>query len=189
MNKSCHTYEWVVLHVWMSHVTHLNESCHTYEWVMLHVWMSHVTHMNESCYTYEWVTSHRLTWMYMSERFICSVRLNKSCHICRVLSHVTRLNESCHTYEWVTSHRLTWTHISEIVVCSLLHTYLYMCDMTEISHVHRKSSLYLPLSSVNLVLKLMGNPDGISTRSGWNRVSRWWCRVSPGIYILSWLKL
>jgi len=39
----------------------------------------------------------------------------------------------------------------------------------------------LPLGSVNLVLKLMGTPDGISTRSGWNHVSRWWCRVSPGI--------
>jgi len=25
----------------MSHVTHLNESCHTYEWVMSHVRMSH----------------------------------------------------------------------------------------------------------------------------------------------------
>jgi len=26
----------------------MNESCHTYEWVMSHIWMSHVTHMNES---------------------------------------------------------------------------------------------------------------------------------------------
>jgi len=34
------------------------------------------------------------------------------------------------------------------------------------THFHRKNSLYLPLSSVNLVLKLMGTPDGISTRSG-----------------------
>ena len=38
--------------------THINESCHTYEWVMSHIWMSHVTHMNESCHTYEWVMSH-----------------------------------------------------------------------------------------------------------------------------------
>jgi len=42
---------------------------------------------------------------------------------------------------------------------------------TQIRHLHRKSSLYLPLGSVNLVLKLMGTPDGISTRSGWNHVS------------------
>ena len=29
----------------------MNESCHTYEWVMSHMWMSHVTLMNESCHT------------------------------------------------------------------------------------------------------------------------------------------
>jgi len=43
-------YEWVMSHIWMSHVTHMNgschESCHTCEWVMSHMWMSHVTHMN-----------------------------------------------------------------------------------------------------------------------------------------------
>jgi len=46
---------------------------------------------------------------------------------------------------------------------------------------HRKSSFYLPLGSVNLVLKLMGTPDGISNHSGRNRIARWWCRVAPGI--------
>ena len=33
MNKSCHTYEWVMSHIWTSHVTHIT---------------SHVTHMKES---------------------------------------------------------------------------------------------------------------------------------------------
>ena len=46
------TYEWVMSHISMSHVTHINESCHTYQWVMSHVWMSPVTHINESCHTY-----------------------------------------------------------------------------------------------------------------------------------------
>ena len=50
MNESCHTYERVMSHTWISHATHLN---HTYEWVMSQTWMSHVTHMNESCHTYE----------------------------------------------------------------------------------------------------------------------------------------
>jgi len=76
MNESCHTYGWVMSHIWMnesclhirmSRVTHMNESCHTYAWVVSHIWMSHVTHMNE------WVMSH--IWM----------------------SHVTHMNESCHT--------------------------------------------------------------------------------------------
>ena len=63
-------YEWVMSHVWMSHVTRMNESrmnesCHTYEWVMSHVWMgnvyvgtSHVSHMNEACHTWMKHVSH-----------------------------------------------------------------------------------------------------------------------------------
>jgi len=31
---------------WMCQVTHRNMSCHIYEWVMTHIWMSHATHMN-----------------------------------------------------------------------------------------------------------------------------------------------
>jgi len=30
------------------HVTHMNTSCHTYEYVMSHIWIRHVTHMNTS---------------------------------------------------------------------------------------------------------------------------------------------
>ena len=103
MNGSCHTYEWVISHVWMSHVTRMNGSCHTYEWDMSHVCMSHVTRsesvmshtcvihvarMHESCHTYEWVMSH----LWMSH----VTRVNKSCH--------TYECESCHTYKWVMSH-------------------------------------------------------------------------------------
>jgi len=33
----------------------MDESCHTYEWVMSHIWMSHVTHMKKSCRTPEFV--------------------------------------------------------------------------------------------------------------------------------------
>jgi len=76
LNESCHTCEWVVPHIWMSHVI---GSCHTYEWVMSHIWRRHVTHMKVSRHAYEWVMSH--IWM----------------------SHVIRMNESCHTYEWVMS--------------------------------------------------------------------------------------
>ena len=55
MNESCHTYEWVMSHIWMSHVTRMNKSCHTYEWVM-----SHRRHAcsRETCHTHEWVMSH-----------------------------------------------------------------------------------------------------------------------------------
>ena len=60
VNESCHTYEWVTSHVWMSHVTRMNSPCHTYEGIMSHMWKSHVTHINQSrhtCHTCEWVTS------------------------------------------------------------------------------------------------------------------------------------
>ena len=33
-------------HTWMSHGTHMNESWHTREWVMGHMWMSHVIRMH-----------------------------------------------------------------------------------------------------------------------------------------------
>ena len=36
----------------MSHVTHLNESCHTFEWVMSHIWMSHSTRSKSSDITH-----------------------------------------------------------------------------------------------------------------------------------------
>jgi len=61
MDESCHTYGWVMSHIWMSHVTHMDESCHTYRWVKSHIWMSHVTRIDESCHIYGWVMSH--IWM------------------------------------------------------------------------------------------------------------------------------
>jgi len=36
-HTACHTYEFVMSHMWMRHVTHMKESCHTYEWVMSHI--------------------------------------------------------------------------------------------------------------------------------------------------------
>jgi len=41
------------MHLGMSHVTHMNESCHAYEWVMSHIWMSHSYAWNDS-FIYEW---------------------------------------------------------------------------------------------------------------------------------------
>jgi len=39
----------------------MQESCHAYEWVTSHIWMSHVSRMQESCHTYEWVLSRSLS--------------------------------------------------------------------------------------------------------------------------------
>jgi len=108
LNESCHTSEWVILHIWMIHLTHLNESCHTSEWVMSHIWMIHVTHVQESCHTFEWC--HTCAWFML--------------HIC--ISPVTHIHESCHTYAFVMAHiymshvthmkwvTLTWYHVTHL---------------------------------------------------------------------------
>ena len=76
--ESCHTCEWVMSCVWMSHGIYQNESCHIYgwfifsrrrmnresfhtcEWVMSYVWMSHVAEINESSQTTWTSVSHAL---------------------------------------------------------------------------------------------------------------------------------
>ena len=87
-----------------SHVTRMNQSCHTNEWVMSYMWISHVTHwllttwrtefpwnMNESCHTYGWVTSHK--WMsHVTYKWVMS-------HIGTYLNHGSLM-----TYEWIMSH-------------------------------------------------------------------------------------
>ena len=46
-------YEWVMSHIWMSHVTHRNESRHAYEGVMSQTHKIAKSSMNESCHAYK----------------------------------------------------------------------------------------------------------------------------------------
>jgi len=83
----------------------MNESCHTYEWVMSHIWMSHVTHMDGSCSTYEWVMSNMALLGAYGKPFTWSLPLQKCISYEWVMSHIcmrhdTNMNESCHTYAW-----------------------------------------------------------------------------------------
>ena len=94
MKESCHIYGWAY---------------HTHEWVMSHIWMSHVTHINirrintdhqnstvdESRYTYE-SCYILVTLMWVRDSFICSPLLWKSW-----LTPLfwRQMNESRHTYE------------------------------------------------------------------------------------------
>ena len=93
MNESCHTYEWVVSHIWMRHVTNTNELCHTYERVISHVGMRHVTHRN-------------VTW---TTQWLC-VRMR---HI--PMWHVICLAGNMHTH----TQRLCERHIP---MCDMTHT-------------------------------------------------------------------
>jgi len=111
-------YEWVMLHICMSHITHMSESCHTHAGVeSCHMWMSHVipvnesctgTYMNESCHTYERVMSH-ICMSHVPYEWVTShiwLRI-KSCPTCEWvkshmwMSHVTNTNKTCPTHEWV----------------------------------------------------------------------------------------
>ena len=58
MNESWHTYEWVMAHIWMRHVTHMNASCHIYEAVMSQIWIRQIAHVNTSHHIYQWVMSY-----------------------------------------------------------------------------------------------------------------------------------
>jgi len=99
---------------WVSHSTRKKELWHTYEWVMAHVCMSHVTHVNETClkpyHTYEWVMSH-IWWIVpharMSHALCHTVATHRTApfdgpelvlaHMW--MSHGTHMHESWHTYD------------------------------------------------------------------------------------------
>jgi hypothetical protein len=62
---------------WIRHVTPVNEFCHTFEWVMLHIWMSLVARMNESYHKYDGVI-----WMSHGTRWMSHVtQMNESTHM------------------------------------------------------------------------------------------------------------
>jgi len=158
MNESCHTchaYEWVMSHIWMSHGTHTNESCHTYEWGMARIWMSHGTHVNESWHTYKCVLPHirmshvthtseswhTYAWVMAHMWMRDCTHMNESRHTYEwVMAHIwmghgTHMNESCHTYEWVMAH--IWmshgTHMDESCLIHMnetWHTYAWVMAHT-----------------------------------------------------------
>ena len=105
------TYEWVMSHISMSHVTHM-------KWVMSHVCMRNICRMNKwcqtyGCYTYKWMNESCYTYEWVNEWVMLHIWIDIwMSHVyphewvmSRVwMSHVTHMNESCHTYEWVMSH-------------------------------------------------------------------------------------
>jgi len=122
--ESCRPNEWVMSHIWMSHVTHMNESCLLYEWVMSPKWMSHVSSMDESCHAYEWVMF--TLWM----------------------SHVTYMNESCHTYEWVMS-PLWMSHVTQInESCLIYEGVMLHIWMSHVTHANKQQESSHELKSL-----------------------------------------
>jgi len=136
MNESCHTYEWVMSHIWMIHVTHMT-------WVMSHICMSQITHMQESshdivtciilchklwmCHELWWHTMSRTMVIHYVTNYGCDTLMHESRHdmVTCIFSNllymhdgvISHMNESCciwtsHvTYEWVMAHMNESCHI------------------------------------------------------------------------------
>jgi len=125
MNESCHIYDQVMSHIWMSHATHMNESCHTMN-QSCNIRMSHVMHTTTSCCTYERVTSHLWTSH-------VAYRLTNIQSPCNTLQHTaTRYNTQQHTATHSNILQHTATH------CNTLQHTATRCN-TKIwdSQVHR----------------------------------------------------
>jgi len=102
INASCHTHEWVMVHMkeswhtWMNHVTH--------ECVMSHIWMSHVTHESRgrapSSWTYlSYIWTSHVTHEWVMSHTCHDVWLLRHGHTCPIYERVmTHMNKSHHTY-------------------------------------------------------------------------------------------
>ena len=131
MNEACHTYEWVMSHIWMSHVTHMNESFHTDECVMSLCDMntSCHTHVNESCHTHV--------------NGLCPTHVNESCHTQEVLQQQV-MSHTCervmsHTCERVMSHTCSrvMSHTGGPTTRSHV-THMCMCDSNVSCHTYER---------------------------------------------------
>jgi len=115
MNESCHTYEWVMSHMNMSHHrVGIRSVCHIWvqqarKWVMsrmnesCHIWMSHVTH--------SYVTSQggHTECVCVSHLITAGARVSHVTYE-RVMSHV---NESCHTIWFQQAHNWVMSRMNE----------------------------------------------------------------------------
>jgi len=76
----------------LTRVCDTNESYHTYEWVISHIWMSHITHMND-----EWITSHiRRRQVEWETRRQVECKMNHT-YVDAKLSHIRRRQVVTHT--------------------------------------------------------------------------------------------
>jgi len=114
-------YEWVMSHIYASHVSNMNEPCHTYERFMSHIWTSHVPggapgavkiRISISVTHESWVMSHE-SWI-MSHSCVC---------ICMCIY--------IHIYVYICMY---------IYMCIYIYIYTYACIYT---YVHVYTYIYI----------------------------------------------
>ena len=144
--------QWVISHVWMSHVTRMSESCHIYERVTSHVSRSHVTCMKESWHLYEGVMAHVWTnhvtclnvlWHFFWELIVlCFQQLSfRGLGMPLIADRIGQLCEKWHTYIYTCIHTYTYLYI-HIYIYIYVHTYIHV-HMYIYIHVHIYIYLYV----------------------------------------------
>ena len=136
-NESCHTHT-SVMPSRSTTICAALSSCHTYEWVMSHIWMSHVTHVPQ------WypLRAVRRNHIWLHRTFLMSnIRMS---HVTHMRSHVSHTPKSCHTYEWVLSHTYLCDALSKhnhmrrtLLMFSELHIRTHTHTHTDVhTHTH-----------------------------------------------------
>jgi len=94
----------------------LNASGHTYEWVMLHVWMSHVTHIHESCQRAAVVRGHlHVVWVMCAtwRMYVCDKTHVCVWHdACTCVTHLYVWHGACGCVTWL------------MYMCDMTHPYV-----------------------------------------------------------------
>jgi len=142
------TYECVMSHIWMCHVTHMNASCRTYECVMSHIWMRHVAHMNMSCHTH----THTHIKHKMTSQILLSIFF-----LCLTLKGFFKVK---HRKKHTSSHRKRFSNLKSschILICHVTHTGKMQLEYERNScykwmfHVTHMNEMQLDIRSISLV--------------------------------------
>jgi len=125
----------------MSHVTHMTESCHTYAWVLSHLWMSHcihtATHIAVCCSVYAmWSVCKRdlYTWREYIDNL--NVQTSEAYKNRALSSKKTRILQDTHTHmnEWHMT-RCNRLHHTATHCNTLQHTVTH-CDTLQHAETH-----------------------------------------------------
>ena len=154
MNESYHTCEWVMPHIWMSHITHVNESCHTFECVVSRMIVT--SHADRGCYT-TWMSRHTFVthmkdvwqchvwmrlWSYMRGSINESSNMShmsESWHICDTSKWcvtMSYINESVIIYEWVYQWVVRHKSYEWVVWVTCMSYHTYVTHMNDVWRHH-----------------------------------------------------
>jgi len=122
MNEAWCTYEWV-----RTPIPRL-EICDTYEWVMIHTWMSQSTHMNKSWHTYQ--STRRGNSRTHNWHFICVPWLIYMCATIHSYCHDSFIRSQWFIHICSTTHsyvcRDSFVCVSWLIhMCAMIRSYVW----------------------------------------------------------------